>query len=91
MKINVICTVYAKASVAHMTTGHAYSRALRAHYLTQEALATILLRNSDSLEEDDRDALVKLYQDQLNEDTTADESLKTTENLSSETTTATAI
>jgi hypothetical protein len=56
-------TGYAKASVAHMTTGHACSRALRARYLTQEALATILLRTSDSLDEDDQNAMTKLYQD----------------------------
>ena len=39
-------TVYAKESVPHMINGHAYSRALRAHFLTQEALATMLLRSA---------------------------------------------
>ena len=34
--------VYAKASVVHMQTGHSYARALRAHFLTQEALLQLL-------------------------------------------------
>ena len=39
-------TVYAKNSVAHMMTGHAYARSLRAHFLTQLALAVLLLESS---------------------------------------------
>ena len=37
-------TVYAKASVVHMLTGHAYARALRAHFMTQLALAVVVLQ-----------------------------------------------
>ena len=39
--------VYAKMSVAHMLTGHAFSRAVRAHILTLLALIYVLLKNSD--------------------------------------------
>ena len=39
-------TVYAKNSVVHMMTGHAYARSLRAHLLTQLALAVVLLESS---------------------------------------------
>ncbi|KAK3927182.1 Protein asteroid-like protein 1 [Frankliniella fusca] len=35
--------VYAVNSVKHMVTGKAYSRAVRAHFLTQEALGSLLL------------------------------------------------
>ena len=43
-------TVRAPSSVPHMSTGHAFSRALRAHFLTQEALATIILKSSNILD-----------------------------------------
>ncbi|KMQ90383.1 hypothetical protein RF55_9871 [Lasius niger] len=36
-------TVYASASVSHMLSGHAYARAIRAHFLTYSALSTIIL------------------------------------------------
>ena len=36
-------TVYAKNSVPHMLSGHAYSRSIRAHLLTQQALGVLLL------------------------------------------------
>lgn len=35
-------TVYAKNSVAHMMTGHAYARSLRAHFLTQLTLTVVV-------------------------------------------------
>ena len=35
-------TVYAPNAVVHMLTGHAYARGLRAHFLTQLAVAIIL-------------------------------------------------
>ena len=54
-------TVYAPSSVSHMITGHAYSRALRAHFLTQEALATILLKSSAALDETSKENLRQLY------------------------------
>ena len=36
-------TVYGSATVKHIMTGKAYARALRAHFLTQSALETMLL------------------------------------------------
>ena len=36
-------TVYADATVHHMLNGHAYARALRAHFLASAALTTLLL------------------------------------------------
>lgn len=37
-------TVYGKNTVTHMTTSHAYARAIRAHFLTQLSLAILILR-----------------------------------------------
>ncbi|KAE8752846.1 hypothetical protein FOCC_FOCC000584, partial [Frankliniella occidentalis] len=37
-------TVYAKNSVPHMCSGKAYSRAVRAHFLTQTAILSIVLK-----------------------------------------------
>lgn len=45
-------TVYAKKSIPHMMNGHAYSRAVRAHLLTQQALSTMLLQNTNISESD---------------------------------------
>lgn len=42
------CLVYARNSVIHMISGHAYARALRAHFLTQRALLYTLLESSRS-------------------------------------------
>ena len=36
-------TVYAKGSVIHMQSGHAFSRSLRAHILTASALIGVLM------------------------------------------------
>lgn len=44
-------TVYAKTSVIHMVTGHAYARALRAHFLTQLALAVNAFQGQNINEE----------------------------------------
>ena len=41
--------MYAKVSITHMLHGHAYSRAIRAHSLTQLALAILLIRKSNLL------------------------------------------
>lgn len=38
-------TIYAKNTVCHMMSGHAFSRALRAHFLTQQALIHLLLES----------------------------------------------
>ena len=54
-------TVCAPSSVPHMSTGHAFARALRAHFLTQEALATIILKNSNILDAS-KEKLSQLYE-----------------------------
>ena len=40
--------VYAINTVSHMMTGHAYSRALRAHFLTSSALLSFLINNLET-------------------------------------------
>ena len=48
-----------------MISGHAYNRALRAHFLTQQVLASILFKSSDVLDETEVAQLCKLYEDVL--------------------------
>ena len=52
---------YAKGSVSHMMTGHVYSRALRAHFLTQVSLAQLLLTQSGTIDKLDKDHLLITY------------------------------
>lgn len=54
-------TVYAKASIVHMLSGHAYSRALRAHIITSAAVIGVLIDTSNSLDNVDKDCLQKIY------------------------------
>ena len=58
-------SVYAKNSVVQMISGHAYNRALWAHFLTQQALASILVKSSDVLDETEVAQLCKLYEGAL--------------------------
>ena len=58
-------SVYAKNSVVQMISGHAYNRALRAHFLTLQALASILFKSSDVLDETEVAQLCKLCEDVL--------------------------
>ncbi len=44
-------------------SGHAYSRALRAHFLTQAALGEVLFKTANCLEGTDADELKTLYED----------------------------
>ena len=53
-------TVYAKKSVSHMISGHAYSRSIRAHLLTQQALGVLLLE-SLSMDEHQKNTLTTCY------------------------------
>ncbi|KAJ8895907.1 hypothetical protein PR048_001247 [Dryococelus australis] len=48
--------VYAKSSITHMISGHAFSRAVRAHMLTTQALITIILGIEN---------LFRVYQEEL--------------------------
>lgn len=65
--------VYAKTSVAHMTSGHAYSRALRAHFLTQIALVNILLQKYVDLNQNKKEELLKTYTRFLQRSVTSDD------------------
>ena len=56
-------SVYAKGSVVHMVSGHAYSRALRAHFLTRAALGEVLFKTANCLEGTDAEELKTLYED----------------------------
>lgn len=60
-------TVYAKGSVIHMLTGHAFSRALRAHMLTSAALIGVLIGTPGTLDSIDKDH-IELYKALLNHD-----------------------
>ena len=55
--------VYAKGSVAHMLSGHAFARAVRAHIFTLLALMHVLMENSDWLNQTDRDHLASMYEE----------------------------
>ena len=63
--------VYAKGSVVHMLSGHAFSRALRAHILTSAALIGVLMGTPGTLDNIDKDRLVSLYQSLLNQEKNA--------------------
>ena len=53
--------IYATNSTEKMLAGHSYSRALRAHFLTGLALATIALRQLD-IDDDTKQQLLELHQ-----------------------------
>jgi hypothetical protein len=58
-------TVYASNSVIQMMTGHAYARALRAHSLTQLALAVIIVRQWPDLDPIITDDIMVAYTELL--------------------------
>ena len=60
--------VYAKGSVIHMLSGHAFSRSLRAHILTSSALIGVLLGTPGTLDRIDKDQLEALHRSLLNQD-----------------------
>ncbi|CAG9769731.1 unnamed protein product [Ceutorhynchus assimilis] len=59
----LLTTVYAKITVPHMMSGHAYSRALRGHFLIHEALILIMLDDPEILSEEDIQNIHKWLQD----------------------------
>ena len=61
-------TVYAGATVQHMLNGHAYARALRAHFLTSAALTTLLLSQPHSLDDVDTNQLCQKFSELLDKD-----------------------
>ena len=60
--------VYAKGSVVHMLTGHAYSRAVRAHILSLLALICVLVEKSDSLSTNEREHLACIHDNIVHQD-----------------------
>ena len=57
-------TVYAKNGVVHMMNGRAYARGIRAHFIAQSALATLLQGSStvdESLKKDLETCFVSLH------------------------------
>ena len=66
-------TVYAKGSVVHMLSGHAFSRSLRAHILTSAALISVLMVTPGSSDSIDKDLLESIYRCILNQEQSAAE------------------
>ncbi len=62
---DVWSTIYATDSIEKMMTGHAFARALRAHSLTQLALAVIILQEL-GLNEDESNQLGSLHKAAMN-------------------------
>ena len=60
-------TVYAEGSIPQMVSGHSYSRALRAHILSIQAIACVLLTSPGVLDEVDTETLKHLWDDLLHE------------------------
>ena len=54
-------TVYAKGSVIHMQSGHAFSPSLRAHILTSATLIGVLMGKPGILDSIHEDHLANLY------------------------------
>lgn len=52
-------TVYASASIPHMLSGHAYARAIRAHYLTFCAISMLIVEEIE-VTQDDKDYIQSL-------------------------------
>ena len=57
--------VYAPNTVAHMLTGHAYARSLRAHLISAAAVISLLLDQPGSMEGVNIDNLRQIHQDLL--------------------------
>lgn len=55
-------TVYAKNTVVHMMTGHAYSRSVRGCFLAQEAIAHLLLEKHLKLSDDEKSYLQGVFE-----------------------------
>ena len=60
-------SVYAKGTIAHMLSGHAFSRAIRAHILTLAAVVTVLTDTLSTLDDVDTDDLKNTYKHIFNQ------------------------
>lgn len=54
--------VYAKNSVVHMLSGHAYSRSIRAAFLAQEALSHLVLENEVNFTTEEKEYLQSIFE-----------------------------
>ena len=61
-------TVYTPNSIQHMLTGHAYSRALRAHILSSAAISSVLLETPGCLTWVNIDRLQNIKEELLDSD-----------------------
>ena len=68
-------SVYASETTPHMMSGHAYSRALRAHILTIEALTTLIMSFPEMLTSINMKRLESIYQELLDEKRTVTDAL----------------
>ena len=73
--------IYGKATIVHMMTGHAYSRSLRAHFLTQRAIGGIIVDIMDKLKLSDKacDELRRLYTQYMDSSILRDETMESSE------------
>ena len=72
-------TAYAGGSITKMVSGHAYSRALRAHTLSIQAIAFLLLSAPGVLDEVNMEAIRRTWDDLLHENISLDDALLTSE------------
>jgi hypothetical protein len=61
-------TVYGSDSITHMLDGHSYSRALRLHTLSAQAIVTVLFETTDALDGVDVAALNQIWSDLVAEE-----------------------
>ena len=74
-------SVYAAGSIPQITNGHYYYRGLRARILGIQAIATVLLRSSQSFNELDSVTLQRTWYDLVHETISVEEALSTSEVL----------
>ena len=71
-------TIYAATSERHMLSGHAYYRALRAHFLTQAALTRIVLEDDLKMNDEERSAILEIFHSFLTHEIDAEDVLNYT-------------
>ena len=71
-------TAYAEGSIPQMVSGHSYSRALRAHILSVQAISSVLLTFPGVLENVDTEALHRTWEDLLHENISLGDALSST-------------
>ena len=72
-------TVYAEGSIPQVMSGHSYSRALRAHILSVQAVASVLLSAPGVLDQVDAVAIHRTWYDLIHENIAIEDALSTKE------------